>query len=74
LEICATVGRSGGMLLGVDSDLYEVLEECGKYHIKMQILDKYSKMKWHLDLLRLKGKRSFLRNLHKCIINVKGLL
>jgi hypothetical protein len=40
------VGRSGGMLLGIDSDLHEVLEdECGKYHIRMHLLDKHSKIK-----------------------------
>jgi hypothetical protein len=59
------IGRSGGMLLGVDSDLHDILEEeCGKYHIRMHLLDKYSKMKWHLIVVygpaQSEGKEGFL--------------
>jgi hypothetical protein len=42
------VGRSGGLLLGVDSDLHEVLEtETGKHFIRMQLSDKVSRLCWH---------------------------
>jgi hypothetical protein len=52
-------------LLGIDSDLHEVLEyECGKYHIRMHLLDKHSKMKWHLVVVycpaQPEGKEEFI--------------
>ena len=42
-------GRSGGMLLGADLDLFDLIEyELGKFFIRMLLVDKHSKLKWHL--------------------------
>jgi hypothetical protein len=70
------VGRSGGMLLGVDSDLHDVLEnECCSYHIRMLLLDKYSKMRWHLVVVYDPAQPERMEDfhiLHRFAIHVKA--
>jgi hypothetical protein len=46
------VRRSGGVLLGVDNDLHDVLEnESGNHFVRMLLQDRISKMKWHLAVV-----------------------
>jgi hypothetical protein len=57
-------GRSGGILLGVDSDLHEVLEtECGTHFVRMLLKDKISRIEWHLVVVygpaQIEGKDEF---------------
>ena len=59
------LGRSGGILLGADLDLFDLIEhECGKHFIRMLLRDKNSKLKWHLVVIygpaQTEKKESFL--------------
>jgi hypothetical protein len=65
-----------GLLLGVDTDLHDVVEtEIGKHFIRMQLSDKISKLCWHLVVVygpaQVEDKEEFLAKFaqlcNKCI-------
>jgi hypothetical protein len=70
-------GRSGGILLGVDSDLHEVLEtECGTHLVRMLFKDKISRIEWHLAVVygpaQIEGKDEFLAEFAQLYDKCKG--
>jgi hypothetical protein len=74
------VGRSGGILLGVDTDLHEVVEtETGKHFIRMWLSDKISGLSLHLVVVygptQLEDKDDFIAEFaHVCNKRKKLLL
>jgi hypothetical protein len=70
-------GRSGGILLGIDTDLHEVLEtECGTHFVRMLLKNKNSRIEWHLAVVygpaQIEGRMNFWLNLHIFVTNVKA--
>jgi mannosylglycoprotein endo-beta-mannosidase len=76
-ESVPPVGRSGGILLGVDTDYHEILEtETGEHFIRMKLSDRMSRLGWNLIVVygpaQLEDKESFLEEFAQLCNRCKG--